>query len=133
MKPKLLLASLPILILTSCVSIKNANICAAAGKLSAGGICSRLTSKETNDLTFNELIDLLEAQSERTCVPVPGFPVCADDQSNGVVTKLPARGASMIISSDDFEVLITELQQACRELGNKCSYETQKILEKNSH
>lgn len=115
------------------MTIQNANICSAAGKLSAGAICSRLTTSETNDLSFRELIDLLEAQSERTCVPVPGFPVCADDQSIGVAVKLPARGASVIISSKDFEVFITELQTACRELGSKCSYETRQVLKNNAH
>lgn len=110
------------------MTIQNANICAAAGKLSAGGVCSRLTTSDTNDLSFSEMIDMLEAQPERTCVSVPGFNICADDQSKGTPVTLPSRGAGILMSSADFGVLITELREACRRLGGNCSYATRQVI-----
>lgn len=118
---------------SGCVTIKNANICSTAGKLSAGSICSRLTTSDTNDLTFKETLDLLEAQSDRTCVAVQGFSVCSDNQNEGVPIKLPSRGAAIIMSSEDFKTLITELEMACRELGDRCTYSTAQIINNYSH
>ena len=105
------------------ILIKNATFCSVAGLLSAGGSCSHLTTSDTKDLTFVELIDMIEAQNARTCVPVPGFNICAQDQSKGELVNLPARGAALILSSDDAGTLITELATACRKLGSSCTYE----------
>lgn len=116
----------------SCTSleIQDANTCAPAGKLSQGGLCTHLTNNKTSLLTFNELIDFIEAQPERTCVPVPGFPVCADDQSQGVPVKMPARGAAFILSASDFGQIALELQEGCRMLGKRCSFQMQLLVEK---
>jgi len=76
----------------------------------------------TRDLTFNEFLDFLEAQPERDCVPVPSMNVCADDQTQGVRSHLPARGAAIVMSADDWGRKKTELGQACREMGASCSY-----------
>jgi hypothetical protein len=118
------------LINNSCTIIKDARTCSVAGVLSAGGICSHMISPETNDLSFNEFLDFLSAQPERTCVPVIGMNVCADDQSQGVPVKLPARAAAIVMSSDDWGTKKTELEVACRELGSRCSYETLQFLKR---
>lgn len=71
---------------------------------------------------------MLEAQDERSCVPVPGMEICADDQSKGIPIKMPARGAGLILSSKDADSLLTELSQACRRLGAECSYDTRQVI-----
>lgn len=125
----LLLILIP-LINSGCVTtIQNAKLCAAAGKLSSGGICSRLTTNATNDLSFNEMLDLIEAQPERTCVAVPEFNVCADNQKTGVPVKLPPRGASFVIDPTDMGTILTELSTMCRKLGSGCSYQTLAIIQ----
>ena len=74
-------------------------------------------------LDFGELVDFLEPQPERTCVPVPGFNVCKSAPVDGVSPSiLPARGPALMVSSEDFKTLLNELQQACRELGKRCKY-----------
>jgi hypothetical protein len=121
-KPLLLYLVSLVLVATSCVTIKEGTACAVAGKLSAGGICSHLISDKTGHLSFSEMIDFLEAQPERTCVPVPGMSVCADDQSMGIAVKLSARGAALAMSADDWGTMKTELEVACRMLGKRCTY-----------
>lgn len=81
-----------------------------------------MISTATCTLTANELIDMIDAQpSDRTCVPACGLPVCAEDQSTGTPMTVPARGASIIMTSADWGEKKTELDLACRELGNRCS------------
>lgn len=102
-------------------------MCAPAGKLSAGGICTHLISPEKTFISFNEILDMLEAQPERECVPVPGLSVCADNQ-NGTPQKIPARGAAIIMSAEDWGAMKTELEEACRKLGKRCSYEVRQMI-----
>jgi hypothetical protein len=74
------------------------------------------------------MLDFVSPQQARTCVPVTGMPVCADDQTTGTPVNLPARGAAIIMSDQDWGTMKTELQVACRELKSLCSYQTQQIL-----
>lgn len=148
MRLKLLCLSLFILALSSCVTIKDAPICALAGRLSAmgGGICAHLRSPATNDLTFKELIDMLEAQPDRECIPlctvyklVSGKPVCVDFLNicaenplpDEVTVKLPARGAAIIMQDSDWNEFKTEAEIACRMLGRRCKYEFKELLRGN--
>lgn len=122
MKQKLLFLSLFGLVNNACITIQDTSQCAVAGILSAGGICAHSNSPETYDLTFKEYLDFLEAQPERKCVPIPGTTICADDQSHGAVEDIPARGAAICMSSQDWNTMKTELEAACRQLGAQCSY-----------
>ena len=70
---------------------------------------------------------MLHAQPKRTCVPVPGFNICADNQTGNAV-ELPERGAAIVMSSDDWGVMATELETACRLLKKVCSYQTMRAI-----
>lgn len=118
----LLLASSLGLGSSGCVTIQEGTTCAAQGHLSLGGICSHLISSDTFTLSFAEMVDFIDAQPDRTCVPVPGMKVCADDQTTGTAVDLPARGGAIITSAEDWGTLKTELETACREMGKGCSY-----------
>lgn len=71
---------------------------------------------------------MLQAQPERTCVPVKDFNICADDQTHGTPVPLPKRAPAIVMSADTFADIKTELEQACRVLGNHCSKEMQTLL-----
>ena len=129
--PKLCLLSLS-LIVSACGSgsivIKDERPCAVAGRLADGGICTHTLSSETNNLSLNEMIDFLEPQPARHCVPVPGMTICADDQSQGTAVDLPARGGAIAESSEDWKQRQVELEQACRLLGKKCKLDTRTAI-----
>lgn len=125
--------------------IQDAHTCAVAGVLSGGMDCSHLIGSSTSTLTFAEALDFLGPAAERTCVqvghwvntPPPADPewqidvpgVCAQDQTQGVPSKVPARGAAICMSSTDFRLVHDELATMCRLLGKRCSYATHVILE----
>ncbi len=111
------------------VVLPNTTTCTSAGLVSAGGICSETLSDATHELNFEEFIDMLEAQPERTCVPVPGMPVCSHDQSTGTKVLMPERGPSIIVSSSDYEKQKTALDQACRILRGRCSAALKKQIQ----
>ncbi len=113
-------------LLSSCITIKDARLCSVAGVTSAGAICAHTNNDLTEDLTLAELLDMLEAQPERECVPVKGMNVCKEIQIGDKI-KLPARGAALIISSEDWAEKKTEMEITCRKMGNKCKYE--RVLE----
>lgn len=114
---KLLYLSSFILTASACVTVPNARTYAVAGKLSHGGIWAETQTPLTGDLTMDEFLDFLEAQDAR---PDPKDP-----------TKvLPAHGAAVCLTSDDFDKLQTALGQACRELGKRCSKEVQAEIQK---
>jgi hypothetical protein len=119
------------LLISGCVTIQDANTCAASGHITDGLLCSHLLTAQTEILSFNETLDFLDAQPySRTCVPVPGFQVCADDQSHGALVTLPPRGAAVAMSSNDWGIMKTELETACRELGSRCSFKVQTAIKK---
>lgn len=74
------------------------------------------------------MLDFMDAEPARTCVPVPNFQVCADDQTTGTPVALPARGAAIMMSAADWGAMKTALEVACRELGNSCSYAIKKQI-----
>ena len=113
---------------SGCVSIAPYTLVSVKGDLSAGGGAAPSNTTTTEDLSFSEMLDFIDAQPARTCVPVPGLPVCADDQTKGVPVALPARGGAIMMSSKDWTQLKTELQAACRMLKSACSYQTQALL-----
>jgi hypothetical protein len=116
------------LVLASCkgpeIKVKAHTLCRAAAILPAGADCANDQTSKITPLSYREYIDFLEAQPERTCVPVPGMNVCADDQAHGVPVKLPARAPADAESDDDFTDIKTVLEQACAELKDRCSPET---------
>ena len=115
----------------SCVTIHDIQGCAAQGLVANGGICSHTQSDDTQLLSMRELLDLIEAQpNDRFCVPKKDLPVCSDDQSAGVKVMLPARGASIILSSGTWITMKGDLEQACRELGSRCSLELKNTIKK---
>lgn len=115
---------------SGCVTeqIQDARTCAVAGDIRAGGLCSHLIGSDTNDLTFQEMLDFLTPQKARHCVPVPGMTVCSEDQSKGAPVDLPARGAAIVISSADAYTMLTEVAVMCRMLGKRCSYATKQVI-----
>lgn len=104
------------------IVIPNTNPCAVAGVMSAGGICAETLTDIKRDLTLDEWLDFLEPQEARTCVPVPGMPVCSNPPLPGTPVLLPERGPGIVLSSIDYEKQKTALDQACRALGRNCSY-----------
>lgn len=109
------------------MQIKDASFISPAGDLSSGGLVTHLTDSNTAILSFTETLDFLDAQVDRSCVPVPGLPVCADTQIGNPIT-LSARGAAIALSSADFQILITEIETMCRQAGSSCTYQTQAII-----
>lgn len=95
-----------LLSLVSCqgVQIKDEQICAAAGKISAGANCSHLLTTETSTLTLDEFLAFLEA-----------------DPSTG-------RGAALCMSPGGWGEMKTELETACRYLGSRCSKQVQAFI-----
>ena len=130
--------------LTGCVTFPNNNVVTVPDKLSRGGIWAQTNGPRSGDLTLNEMIDFIEPQNERTCVPVgiwvvdpngnktwrQDFPVCAENQKVGTPVTMPARAGAVMLSADDYSKTKTAIEQACRQLGAKCDYE--KILKTGS-
>jgi hypothetical protein len=107
MRLKLLLVSLPLLI-SSCVTIQDAEFCSPAGTVSNGAICSHLLNSETNTKTFNDFLFWLEA--------APKTPTT------------PEKSAAICMSAIDFNAFKTELEVACRMLGKRCSLSTKTLF-----
>jgi hypothetical protein len=125
------------------VTIPDGHKCAVQGLITQGGMCAHTVyAVPAYPVSTTEILDLLNAQpQDRTCVPAGqalapdgktvtenGIEACADDQSRGVPAVLPARGASVILSDPDYVALTTAAQEACRELGDRCSYQVQSAL-----
>lgn len=119
MQKKISLASAvsALLFLNCCghVTVTNKEICSVAGRIQFGGICAETHTETTRDLTYIELMDMLEAQEDR---PDP----------QDATRVLPAHGAAIIMTTADFGSFKTELEVACRLLKSKCSYEVQQAI-----
>lgn len=128
-KPHFLSLFVSALALSSCMTVPNTTTCTAAGTMSAGLICAETLTDKTRELTFEEMIDMLEPQDARECVPLEGLSVCASspDPASASV-KLPARGGAIVQSAEDWNKNKTALEEACRLLGGQCSYEVQKAI-----
>ena len=92
----LVIASISLLV-SSCITIPDIEVCMVPFKLENGAICESSNSDHSRQLSPFDLITLIEGSEE---IP-PAF----------------------IISSQDFEKLKTALQQACHKLGDSCSKE----------
>lgn len=88
----------------ACIQIQNKNFCSVAGTLSGGAFCVESLTGVQSDLTFEETVKFLEASD--------------------------ARGAAVFMSLDDFTKFKTELEQACRELGDRCKKEVKEAMER---
>jgi hypothetical protein len=89
------------------VTIKEKTFCTVAGQLIDGAFCSHQIEPGTFDLTAEQLIAFLEA--------APAVPATA------TTPAIPAKGAGVVMSLDDFTEYQTELETACRILGKNCS------------
>lgn len=105
-------------LLSACsqIPVKETKVCGVAGVLQAGANCALTFSKipeKESQMTFEEFVEFLEPQPERVV--------------NG--KKLPARGAALCQSADDWNAHATALQQACEKLKSACTYEMRKQIE----
>lgn len=128
---------LALLALSACqtVAVPNTHVVAVAGKVSAGGLWAETNTGRTGELSLSELVDFLEPQEQRECVPkghwdakeptlwVADFNICAEDQTTGKKLVLPARGGAIMQPAEDWNKLKTALELACRALGKHCTYD----------
>lgn len=101
--------------LSACVTVPNTKACAVKGILSAGAICAETLTGLTSEMTFDEFLTFLEAQ-----------PDTSDPNHLGEIR--PGHAAAIVQSADDWNKQKTALEQACRELGNSCSYQIKEAL-----
>ncbi len=125
----LLLASL----LNGCnsVTIRNTRPCTVAGILEAGGFCAETLTGKTNDMSPGDMLDMIEARDERPD-PSPSYtPVPAPHQCAGVDTDrpcLPAKAPGVIQTVEDYGATKETLEEACRALGDSCTYEMKQTI-----
>lgn len=98
-----LLLLLSLSVSCSSVLIKNTELCAVAGDLSAGAICANTLKPDTRDMTLDEFIVFLSPNEKK--------------------------GAAICTSSHDFNEMKTSLEVACRLLESKCSYELKQTID----
>lgn len=98
----LCLASLA-LTFNGCMTIQDARVCTVAGTLDAGGICSHMTTSETEDLDFVSFLDFLQPNS--------------------------AKAGAICMSADDWAIKKIELETACRMLGKRCNFAVKKAIQ----
>lgn len=103
--------------LSACVSVPNTRTCTAAGSVAQGAICAETLTGRTSEMDLDEFLDFLEPQEERPDPARPG-------------QRLPARAGALCQSSEDWNKMKTALEQACRELGRRCSYEVEQQLKR---
>ena len=92
------------LITTSCstVQIPDTEFCAVAGVIYAGADCAHTIKDQPRSMSRDEFFDFLEPNE--------------------------TKGAALCQSATDAEKLKTALEQACKILGNKCTYEQKQAL-----
>lgn len=78
--------------------------------MSAGADCDNTLSDNPTSLALDQFINFLEPQPE------------IRDPKSGVVIS-PARAGALCQSAEDWNSMKTELEQACKILGNQCTYE----------
>lgn len=117
-----------VLLLSACAQkIPNIRGCAVAGYLADGADCASTLEDGTLSLSLDQVIEMLEPQLERECVPVPGMNLC-DPAGQGELVKLPPRGGGILISSEDFMDVKIFIEQTCRKI--RCTTEVLKALER---
>ena len=85
--------------LSNCVSIPNTKFCTVKGTLSNGAICAETETDITSEMTLDEFILFLEADSKTN------------------------KASAVCVSADDYNKLKTALEIACRKLGKRCKYD----------
>lgn len=116
-KKKLCLSLFASLSLVNCAGIvvPNTEACAVAGIWSAGLSCANTLSPATRDLDLAGMIEMLEPQPERPDPANPG-------------QNLPARAGAIIQSAEDWNKMKTALEQGCKLLKRRCTYEMKEAL-----
>lgn len=71
-------------------------------------------------MTMDQFLDFLESVPERPDPTNPG-------------KTLPAHGAALCMSVEDWNIMKTELEEACRQMGSHCSFAIQETLRKLDH
>lgn len=114
MNRTLLLSSF-ILALSGCqtVTIKNRTACTVNGAIFRGATCAETITGKTSQLSPDDVVKMLELEA-----PNPN-------------ANPPVKGHAPAIfqTADDYGEETTELQVACRLLGDSCSYELQTTIE----
>jgi hypothetical protein len=106
----LLIGFTPALLSCQHVTIKNRQPCFVNGIISQGATCANtVTDHTTWQISTQQVLDILEAR------PVNG--------------NIPAHPPGVFQSADDYGGETTELDIACRLLGDDCSYELQQMIE----
>lgn len=122
------LLSFAFVLLSGCAhEIPNLRPCSVAGNLADGAECAATLEDGTWALSLHQVIEMLEAQEERECVPVPGMNLC-DPLGEGTVVVLPARAGGLIFAAEDYQAIKTFIEQTCRKM--KCSAEVQQAVDR---
>lgn len=97
-------------LLSGCgITIPNTRVCAVSGLMTAGADCAWTLSDETEEMNLDQLIEFLEPR---------------------VATEtLPARGAAICQSAEDWNKQKTALEQACKKMGRWCTFEVKAMAE----
>lgn len=118
------------LLLSACAQkIPNIRACGVAALLADGADCAATLQNDTWSLTLGQVIELIEPQPERECVPVPGMNLC-DPDGEGEKVRLPARGGALLIPPEDFMKIKIFIEQTCRRI--RCSAEVVDAVERVS-
>lgn len=102
-KPLYLVLSAIAALDAGCVTVPNTEACSAAGSLLRGAVCAESLTGKTRNMTWAEFQDMLEPTAERA-------------------------GAICRTVEDDAKIK-TALEQACRMLGRRCSYEALRAIQ----
>lgn len=102
------------------MTIQDTTACTVNGVISRGATCASTVSSVQTQLTLAEVLDILEARPERP-----------DPQHPGLV--LPAHPSGVFESAEDYASDSSELQQACRDLGTRCSYAAKQAIERRQN
>jgi len=100
---------------SGCVSIPNTRECSAKGRLRFGALCNETNTGAKSKMTAQEYIEFLEPAPEREDPDHPG-------------QMLPKRAGAVCNSAEDHKRKKTALEQACRKLGMRCSYELKQAI-----
>ena len=110
MQRKLFLSLFVSMVLSACVTVPNTTVCTVSGVLSDGSICAETLTGKKSELDIDKFLEFLTPQDERPDPDHPG-------------QTLPKRAGAMCQSKEDWNKMKTALEQACRDLGLRCSYE----------
>jgi hypothetical protein len=108
-----------VLSLMACVTVPPTNPCSVNGMLANGATCANTSSGVTTQLTMAQALEIIEAQPTEHPDPNP---------SASPGSTLPAHPAGVFESAHDWDADSVVLQEACRELGARCSYATQQVI-----